>query len=194
MHSRARDRNIWKNVASTRTQGRFEEAQLSSGYGFRSDKGCPQVIKYLCGNLGICLNYYASAYFQSRNSVRVLSAAEYKRCFFKSRFSGGLLEQLIRFRERHPFQSWNLKILFKSATEMLSTRMRLMSSKKLFSQPDFICYTVYCTEKINQIKIPGMVMQALFKTYVQSFMSLVERRIFSAIALLSPTIAYGDCV
>jgi len=31
------------------------------------------VIKPLCGNLDICLNYHANAYYQSKNSVRVIS-------------------------------------------------------------------------------------------------------------------------
>ena len=33
------------------------------------------IIKSLCGNLDICLNYHANAYFQSRNSVRLISVA-----------------------------------------------------------------------------------------------------------------------
>jgi len=33
------------------------------------------VIKPLCGNLDICLNYWANANFGSQNSVRVLSVA-----------------------------------------------------------------------------------------------------------------------
>jgi len=34
------------------------------------------VIKSLCGNLDICLNDHANAYFQSRNAVRVISVAD----------------------------------------------------------------------------------------------------------------------
>ena len=34
------------------------------------------VIKPLCGNFDICLNYLANAYFRSQNSVRVLSVAD----------------------------------------------------------------------------------------------------------------------
>jgi len=37
------------------------------------------VIKSLCGNLDICLNYNASAYFRLRNSLRVLSVADLDR-------------------------------------------------------------------------------------------------------------------
>jgi len=45
------------------------------------------VIKSFRGNLDICLNYYASTYFQSRNSVRVHSVVDRDRkmLFFKSR-------------------------------------------------------------------------------------------------------------
>ena len=35
------------------------------------------VIKSLCGNRDICLNYYADTYFRSRNSVRVLSVTNH---------------------------------------------------------------------------------------------------------------------
>ena len=38
---------------------------------------CPSsVIKSLCDNLDICPHYYANAYFQSRNSARVISVAK----------------------------------------------------------------------------------------------------------------------
>jgi len=58
------------------------------------------VIKPLCSNLDICLNYRANAYFRSRNSVRVLRsqiATERERCFFGSRFSVALLHNLAYF-------------------------------------------------------------------------------------------------
>ena len=48
----------------------------------------------LCGNLDICLNYHANAYFQSRNSVRV---TESRRCFFKLRFLVAFLNSLADF-------------------------------------------------------------------------------------------------
>jgi len=51
------------------------------------------VIKPLCGNLDICLNYY----FRSRNSVRVVSVADHdrsERCFFELQFSISLLSSL----------------------------------------------------------------------------------------------------
>jgi len=105
MHSRAHDRNFRKNF------GRSEKTLLSSGWtligselsspNFNSSVRAERsfairylnvVIKPLCGNLDICLNYY----FRSRNSVRVLSiATESERCFFfGSRFSVALLRNL----------------------------------------------------------------------------------------------------
>jgi len=81
-------------VANTRTQGRGEAEKLSSWWisigsdlsslNFNSLIRAEQsfaihypnvVIKSLYGNLDICLNYYAIAYFRSRNSVRMLSVA-----------------------------------------------------------------------------------------------------------------------
>ena len=75
-------------ITSTRTHG---ETQLSPGWTLiRSELSSPNinssvraersfairylnvVVKPLCGNLDICLNYY----FRSRNSVRVLAVAE----------------------------------------------------------------------------------------------------------------------
>jgi len=74
------------------------------------------VIKPLCSNLDICLNYHTCVYFQSRISVSVISVADRdqgERCFFKLRFSVALLNSLANF-----------------ATEMnlkkLSTRMHLL--------------------------------------------------------------------
>jgi len=74
--------------------GHGKEAQLSSGWisigselsslNFNSSVKAKQssairysnvVIKSLCGNLDICLNYYTNAYFRLRNSARVLSVA-----------------------------------------------------------------------------------------------------------------------
>ena len=71
--------------------GRGEEARLSSGWILigpelsslnlnslvRVEQSLATrypnvVIKSLCSNLDICLNYCATAYFRSRNSVRVL--------------------------------------------------------------------------------------------------------------------------
>ena len=52
------------------------------------------VIKPLCGNLDICLNYYANAYFRSQKFVRVQTATEMKR-FFKSCFSVALLNSTL---------------------------------------------------------------------------------------------------
>jgi len=91
------------------THSRGEEAQLSSGWilirselsslNFNSSVRAKQllairypnvVIKSLCGNLGICLNYNTTAYFQSRNPVRVLSVADRDwkwMMLLKSRFS-----------------------------------------------------------------------------------------------------------
>jgi len=82
-------------VASTQMHGRGEETQLSLGWiliaselsssNFNSSVRAEQsfairypivVIKPLCGNLDICLNYYANADFRSQNSVRVLSVAD----------------------------------------------------------------------------------------------------------------------
>ena len=34
------------------------------------------IIKSFCGNLDICLNYYANVYFRSQSSVRGLSVAD----------------------------------------------------------------------------------------------------------------------
>ena len=113
-------------VASRRTHhGRSEEAQLSSGgisitselfsLNFNSFVRAEQsfaicypnvVIESLCGNLDICLNYYANAYFQSQNSVRVLSVADRDRkLFFLIVLFGRALEQFSRFRNRNPFRS-----------------------------------------------------------------------------------------
>jgi len=83
------------SVPNTRTHGRGEEAQLSSGWisigselsslNFNSSVRAEQsfairypnvAIKSLCGNLDICLNYYANPYFRSRNSARVLSVTD----------------------------------------------------------------------------------------------------------------------
>jgi len=83
------------SVTSARTHGHDEKAQLNSGWisigselytlNFNSSVRAEQslaicypniVSKCLCGNLNICLNYYANAHFWSRNSVRVLSAAD----------------------------------------------------------------------------------------------------------------------
>jgi len=107
------------SVASTRTLGGGEETQLSSGWtlngselsslNFNSSVRAEQlfaiqylniVIKPLCNNLDICLNYLANAYFRSRNFVRVLRsqiATESGRCFFGSRFSVALLHNLTDF-------------------------------------------------------------------------------------------------
>jgi len=57
------------------------------------------VIKSLCGNLGICLKYRANAYFQSQNSVCLISVVDRDRrwmrdAFFKSRFTVALLNSL----------------------------------------------------------------------------------------------------
>ena len=110
MHSRTRDQNFEIFlVASIQTHGRGEKTQLSSGWTLiGSELSSPNfnslvraersfairypnvVIKPLCSNIDICLNYQANAYFRSRNSVRVLSVAnatESHRCFFGLRFS-----------------------------------------------------------------------------------------------------------
>ena len=95
MHSRAGDRIFGKvSVASKRTRGRGEETQLSSGWiligselsspnfnsSVRADRSFAiryliVVIKPLCGNVDICLNYY----FRSRNPVCVLSVPDHDR-------------------------------------------------------------------------------------------------------------------
>ena len=81
------------SVASVRTRGRDEETRLSSGWtligselsspnfnsSVRVERSFPihylnVVIKPLCGNLDICLNYY----FGSQNSVSVLSVADHE--------------------------------------------------------------------------------------------------------------------
>jgi len=81
-----------------RMRGRGEEAHLSSGWisvgselsplNFNSlvraqqsfAIRCPNVvIKSPCGNLDICLNHSAKAYFRLRNSVRLLSVADRNR-------------------------------------------------------------------------------------------------------------------
>ena len=66
------------------------------------------VIKPLCGNLDICPNYKANAYFQSRNSVPVLSVADRNRkwmMFFWIALFGPTLAQSNRFCDRSPFRS-----------------------------------------------------------------------------------------
>ena len=106
------------SVPSTRTLGRGEESLLSSGWTLiGSELSSPNfnsvraersfafcylnaVIKPICGNLDICLNYQANAYFRSRNSVRVLqsrTATESESCFFGSRFSVALLHNFADF-------------------------------------------------------------------------------------------------
>ena len=105
-------------VASTRTPGRDEEMQLSSGWAliwlelsspnFNSSVRAERlsaigylnvVIKPLHGNLDICLNYC----FRSRNSVRMLGVADrnrkWKMLHWIALF-GRTLEQFSRFRER----------------------------------------------------------------------------------------------
>ena len=106
-------------VVSTRTPGHGEETLLSSDWtligselsssSFHSSVRAEQsfairylnvVIKPFCGNLDICLSYYANAYFRSQNSVRVLrsrTATESERCFSGSRFSVALLHNLADF-------------------------------------------------------------------------------------------------
>jgi len=77
-------------VTGTRTHGRGEETRWSSEWNLiRSELSSPNfnsvgaeqsfaihylnvIIKPLCGNLDICLNYY----YRSQNSVRVLSVAD----------------------------------------------------------------------------------------------------------------------
>jgi len=59
------------------------------------------------GNLDICLNYRANAYFQSRNSVRVIFCRKLRRKAadaLLNRAFGRALEQFSRFRDRNPFQ------------------------------------------------------------------------------------------
>jgi len=103
VHSRPYNWNFWKHFGckhmnTSWTHGRDEEAQLSLGWipigsklsslNFNSSVRAEQsfairypkvVIKSLCGNLDISLNYYANAYFRSRNSVHVLSVADRNR-------------------------------------------------------------------------------------------------------------------
>ena len=121
MHLRARDWNFWKYFGrNTRTQGRGEEAQLSSWWiligselfcrSFNSSVRDEQslairypkvVIKSL--SVDICLNYHANAYFRSRNSVRVLSVADRDwkwKMLFKSCFSVALLSIFFYFGRR----------------------------------------------------------------------------------------------
>ena len=81
-------------IASTQAHG-GDELQLSSGWilirselsslNFNSSVRAKQsfaigysnvVIKSLCGNPDICLNYYGNAYFRLWNSVRVLTVAD----------------------------------------------------------------------------------------------------------------------
>jgi len=108
------------SVASTRTHGHGEETLLSSGWTLiGSELSSPNVnslvraewsfpirylniiIKPLCGNLDICLN------FRWQNSVRVLSVADrdwkWKILFWNALF-GRTLAQFSRFRDRNPFQ------------------------------------------------------------------------------------------
>jgi len=109
VHSWTRDREkFW-----SRANGCGEEAQLSSGwisvgselsslnfkYLVRAKQSFANrysniVIKSLCVNLDICLNYYANACFRSRNPVRVLSVVG---AFFKSCFLVALLKGLLGF-------------------------------------------------------------------------------------------------
>jgi len=82
----------------SRTHGRGEEVQLSSGWisigselyslnansSVRAEQSSAIrytniVIKNLCGNLDICLNYYGNAFFRSRNTVRLLSVPDHDR-------------------------------------------------------------------------------------------------------------------
>jgi len=58
------------------------------------------VIRSLCGNLDISLNYHATTYFQLRNSVGVFrsqAAIESERCSFKSHILVALLNSLADF-------------------------------------------------------------------------------------------------
>ena len=118
----SRPKFLKDSVASTRTHGRGEETQLSSGWTLiGSELSSPnfnsvraeryfaicypnKIIKPLSDNLGICLNYY----FWSRNSVRVLSVADrdrkWKMPFWMVLF-GRALEQFSRFRDRNPILS-----------------------------------------------------------------------------------------
>jgi len=124
-------------VASTRILGRGGETLLNSEWTLiGSELSSPNfdsvraersfathlniVIKPLCDNLDICLNY--QAYFRSRNSVRVLrsrTATESERCFFGSRFSVALLCNLADF-------ATEIHIGRKKS----STRMHLMSGSQ----------------------------------------------------------------
>ena len=66
------------------------------------------VIKPLYGNLDICLNYLVNAYFQSRNSVCVLSVTDrdqkWNMVFWIALFSR-VFGQFNRFRDRNGFRS-----------------------------------------------------------------------------------------
>jgi len=110
--SRPKFKKIFWTWSREHMVGWGEEAELSSGgilitselssLNFHSSVWAEQsfamrypniVIKSLCGNLGICVNNYANAYFQSRNSARVLSVADHDRKSFYIALSGRAVGQ-----------------------------------------------------------------------------------------------------
>ena len=129
-------------VASARTLCRGEETLLASGWTLiGSELSSPNfnssvraewsfalrylnvVIKPLCGNLDICLNYEANAYFRSQNAVRVLSVTDRDRrwkMFFGSRFSVSLLCNVADLRAQVAPPKWI------SVAKNLSARMHLL--------------------------------------------------------------------
>jgi len=103
-HANARSR--WEIAVEFRMD--FNRSELSS-LNFNSSVRAEQsiairypnvVIKSLCGNLDIYLNYYAYSYFRSRNYVRVLLVADRDwkwKMLFKSCFSVALLNSFLDF-------------------------------------------------------------------------------------------------
>ena len=104
VHSHACDQNFKKKYRS-RTHGRGEEAQFSSGWilirselsslNFNSSVGAEQSfairyldveIKFLCGNLDVYLNYEANSRGVLLACFCSQPATERERCFFQSRF------------------------------------------------------------------------------------------------------------
>jgi len=123
---------MWTNGRSQKTFKKLFISELSSlnfDSSVRAERSfaiCYSiiVIKSLCDNLDVCLNYHANTYFQSRNFVRVISNRDRKReMLFKSRFSVTLRNSFadFRFRNRNPFQSWT----------KMSTPMRLLRWMKI---------------------------------------------------------------
>jgi len=100
------------------------------------------VIKPICSNLEICLNYY----FRSRNSVRLLrsqTVTESERCFFGSHFSVTLLRNLADFAtqihfDREKPEHANALIMLITLNDFMLELLRQHLKKLLY--PEHILY------------------------------------------------------